>query len=60
MPAACARSASLALEHAVLPYVRKIAAGEITSDLTTGVQVKAGKVTHELLARDTRRPYSAL
>ena len=60
MPAACARSASLALEHAVLPYVRKLAAGEIDGDLATGIQVTAGKVTHELLARDTRRPYSPL
>src|ERR671935_33897 len=53
MPAACARSASLALEHAVLPYVRKLAAGEIDGDLATGIQVRAGKVTHQLLARDT-------
>lgn len=60
MPAACARSASLALEHAVLPYVRKLAVGEIDADLATGIQVRAGKVTHELLARDTRRPYSPL
>jgi hypothetical protein len=28
--------------------------------LKTGVQVKAGKVTHEQLARDTGRAYSPL
>jgi alanine dehydrogenase len=60
MPAACARSASLALEHAVLPYVRKLAAGELDADLAPGIQVRAGNVTHERLARDTRRCYSPL
>jgi len=29
-------------------------------DLLDGVQVRAGKVTHEKLARDTRRSYSPL
>jgi alanine dehydrogenase len=60
MPAACARTASLALERAVLPFVSKIIGGAMDADLATGVQVKAGKVTHEHLARDTRRPYSPL
>jgi alanine dehydrogenase len=60
MPAACARTASLALERAVLPFVSKIIRGEMNADLATGVQVKAGKVTHEHLARDTRRPHSPL
>jgi alanine dehydrogenase len=60
MPAACARTASLALERAVLPFVSKIIGGAMHADLATGVQVKAGKVTHEHLARDTRRPYSPL
>ena len=55
MPAACARTASLALERAVLPYVRMLAANELDADLRTGVQVKAGKVTHAQLARDTGR-----
>ena len=59
MPAACARTASLALETAVLPFVRKIVAGDL-GDLTSGIQVKAGKVTHEQLARDTGRAYSRL
>jgi alanine dehydrogenase len=60
MPAACARTASLALERAVLPFVSKIIRGEMNAELAAGVQVRAGKVTHEHLARDTRRPYSPL
>jgi alanine dehydrogenase len=60
MPAACARTASLALERAVLPCVRKILAGAVDEELRTGIQVKAGKVTHEHLARDTQRAYSPL
>jgi alanine dehydrogenase len=60
MPAACARTASLALERAVLPFVFMIMKGEMNADLATGIQVKAGKVTHEHLARDTARAYSPL
>jgi alanine dehydrogenase len=55
MPAACARTASLALERAVLPYVLKLCNGEFDPDLETGRQVQAGKVVHEQLARDTGR-----
>jgi alanine dehydrogenase len=53
MPAACARTASLALERAVLPYARMLAHGEINDDLRTGLQVDAGRVVHAQLARDT-------
>jgi alanine dehydrogenase len=60
MPAACARTASLALEAAVLPFVRKIVKAESDPELKTGIQVKDGKVTHEQLARDTGRAYSPL
>ena len=61
MPAAAARTASLALERAVLPFVRKILAErDRMPTLATGIQVKAGKVTHEHLARDTGRAYSRL
>jgi alanine dehydrogenase len=60
MPAAAARTASLALERAVLAFVRKLVSGEMTSELATGVQVQGGKVTHEHLARDTGRAYSRL
>jgi alanine dehydrogenase len=55
MPAACARTASLALERAVLPYVRMLAHGETHADLRTGLQVDAGRVVHAQLARDTAR-----
>lgn len=55
MPAACARTASLALERAALPYVIRLAAGERDADLATGLQVQAGKVVHAQLARDTGR-----
>ena len=58
MPAACARTASLALERAVLPFVKRILAEDFDEDLRHGMQVKAGKVTHEQLARDTGRAYS--
>lgn len=60
MPAACARTASLALEKAVFPYVKMIVEGRTAEDLRTGIQVKDGKVTHAQLARDTRRAYSPL
>lgn len=60
MPAATARTASLALERAALPFVRKILAGDMDAELVTGIQVKNGKVTHEHLARDTGRAYSRL
>jgi alanine dehydrogenase len=66
MPAACARTASLALEHAVLPFVLAIAehgfAGALAArpELATGVQARAGRVTHEHLARDTHRACTPL
>ena len=60
MPAACARTASLALEAAVLPFLKKILKKEADPDLLTGIQVKDGQVTHEQLARDTGRAYSRL
>jgi alanine dehydrogenase len=53
MPAACARTASLALERAVLPYVRMLSRNEMNDDLRTGLQVAGGKVVHAQLARDT-------
>jgi hypothetical protein len=33
---------------------------EADKDLASGIQVRDGKVTHEQLARDTRRAYSPL
>jgi alanine dehydrogenase len=58
MPAACARTASLALERSVVPYIRMIVESRMGEDLRSGIQVRAGKVTHEHLARDTGRAYS--
>jgi alanine dehydrogenase len=58
MPAACARTASLALENAVLPFVIEIVEARLSPELRTGIQVRAGKVTHRQLARDTGRAYS--
>ncbi len=55
LPAACARTASLALERAVLPFVHSLLKQEFNEELATGVQVRAGKVVHEKLARDTGR-----
>ena len=60
MPAACARTASLALEAAVLPFLKKVLRDEADPDLLTGIQVMAGKLTHAQLARDTGRAYCAL
>jgi alanine dehydrogenase len=60
MPAACARTASLALERVVLPFVKLFLKDEINPELASGIQVKGGKVTHEHLARDTGRAYSRL
>jgi alanine dehydrogenase len=58
LPAACARTASLALERAVLPFLLKLLGNENDDDLETGAQVRAGRVVHEKLARDTRRAYA--
>jgi alanine dehydrogenase len=55
MPSACARTASLALERAVLPYVKLLCEGRMNADLDTGLQVKTGKVMHVQLAKDTGR-----
>jgi alanine dehydrogenase len=58
MPSACARTASLALEQAALPYIEQVLKGDFDESLRTGFQVKGGKVVHRQLARDTNRPYS--
>jgi alanine dehydrogenase len=55
MPAACARTASLALERAVIPYVQMLCRSETHEELGSGVQVAAGKVVHAQLAADTGR-----
>jgi len=66
MPSACARTASLALEAAALPYAAALAAGTLREAvsrlpaLATGVQLRAGCVTHAYLARDTQRSLTPL
>lgn len=60
LPAAVARTASLALEAAALPYLLELAGGSISADLASGFQVKDGRVTHEFLARDTGRAFHPL
>ena len=59
MPAACARTASLALERAVIPYVRMLSASEMNDELHSGLQVHDGRVVHAQLARDTGRSLGA-
>ena len=44
----------------MLPFVRQLVKNEISPGLASGIQVKAGKVTHRHLAHDTGRAYSAL
>ncbi len=58
MPSAVARTASLALERAALPYVLQLAAGKADTALSSGFQVEAGRIVHEHLARDTGRAFS--
>lgn len=61
MPAAVARTATLALTQATLPYALKLAnlglrrALAENAGLMQGLQVHAGKVTHAGLAEDTKR-----
>lgn len=64
MPAAVARTATLALTQATLPYALKLAGRGLRAlgedpGLMEGLQVHAGKVTHEGLAQDTKRPCTA-
>ena len=60
MPAAAARTASLALGRAVLPFILDLCSGRISDELRTGMQVKEGNVVHQYLARDTGRPFHPL
>jgi alanine dehydrogenase len=55
MPAACARTASLALESAVLPFVSLLSQSRTNAELQSGIQVGAGKILHAQLAKDTGR-----
>jgi len=64
MPSAVARTATLSLAQATLPYVVRLAAGGLRAALNAdegmrgGLQVHAGRVTHRDLAADVGRPYT--
>ena len=63
MPSAVARTATLSLTQATLPYVMAIAAQGLRAamaadaGLRDGLQLHAGQVTHRELAADVKRPY---
>lgn len=64
MPSACARTATLALTQATLPYALRLADQGLDAlsgnvGLANGLQVHAGQVTHRGLAEDVKRPYHA-
>lgn len=65
MPSAVARSATLALTHATLPYVLSLAGRGLDRalrqdpGLLQGLQVHAGHITHHGLAEDLGRPWRA-
>ncbi|MBX3668044.1 MAG: alanine dehydrogenase [Rhodocyclaceae bacterium] len=62
MPAACARTATLALAQAVLPYALALAdrglSGALDGDagFAEGLQIHAGRITHAGLAGDLGKP----
>ena len=63
MPSAVARTATLALTQATLPYALELAKNGLRSavrehaGLRAGLEVHAGRVTHEGLAQDSGRPF---
>jgi alanine dehydrogenase len=65
MPAAVARTATLALTQVTLPYILELADLGLRTALArdvglqAGLQVYVGHVTHEALAQDVRRPFMA-
>jgi alanine dehydrogenase len=64
MPSAVARTATLALTHATLPYVLRLTnqgvneALKLEPGLRAGLQVYAGQLTHRGLAEDLGRPWT--
>ena len=63
MPAAVARTATLALTQATLPYVRDLAKRGLKAavfadpGLKNGLQIHAGHITYKNLAEDMGKPY---
>jgi alanine dehydrogenase len=66
MPSAVARSATIALSHATLPYIQRLTdqglarTCKIDSDFARGVQLYRGHVCHDGIARDLKLPYTQL
>lgn len=66
MPAASARTATLALSHATLPYTRELAARGLIDALANnpglaqGLQIHKGQITHAGLAADLGYPFTPL
>jgi len=66
MPGAVARTATMALTHATLPYVLRLAAEPLVTLMSTdphfgaGINVHAGLVTHEAVAQALSREYVPL
>lgn len=63
MPGAVPRTSTFALTNATLPYVKALASGveealERDPYLAQGLNVHAGAITHEAVARDLGMPYS--
>ena len=64
IPSACARTATLALTQATLPYVMRLAKRGLDAmsgdpGFAAGLQAHEGRVTHQGLAEDTGRPFVA-
>jgi alanine dehydrogenase len=63
MPGAVPRTSTFALTNATLPYVKALATHGIEEALTLdpylaqGLNVRAGKITHEAVARGLGLPY---
>ncbi len=63
MPSAVARTATLALTQATLPYIVQLASEGLNAALArdaglrAGLQVYAGQITHRGLAEDVKRPW---
>jgi alanine dehydrogenase len=63
MPGAVARTSTFALTNATLPYIRALAdhgieaALSMDAYLATGLNVRAGAIAHQAVARDLNLPY---
>jgi alanine dehydrogenase len=65
MPSACARTATLALTQATLPYVLRLADHGLSAldgdaGFAAGLQIHRGQVTHPGLAQDSGRAFKPL